>query len=163
MHSRVVATVATILTAVALVACGEPEVDVVLPERPAGEHVLDEAGVLDKGQLHNRLMEVAAQGLDIVALTFETEQASCGEAFRAGTQFVALWDADVAIVAVAHPGDFTASDQPRTRCLGVQPRDTRDVPGDLRERIAEELVPPLTAQNDWTGAFLVAIDALAAR
>ena len=143
-----------------LVACGEPAVDLTLPERPPGEHVLDEAGILDKGQLHDRLSQLEQSGMDVVALTFETEQASCGEAFRAGSLFVQRWDADVALVAVAKPGDFTATEDSRVRCLGVQPRDTRAVPGDLRERIAEELVPPFAAENDWTGAFIVAIDAL---
>ena len=151
-----------VLAVAALVACGEPQPDVTLPERPAGEHVLDEAGILDKGQLHDRLSQLEQSGLDVVALTFETEQASCGEAFRAGALFVQRWDADVAVVAVAEPGDFAATEEPRERCLGVQPRDTRAVPGDLRERIADELVPPFAAENDWTGAFTVAVDALAA-
>lgn len=153
--------VALALALLGLVACGEPAVDLTLPDRPPGEHVLDEAGVLDKGQLHDRLTTLRADGLDIVALTFETEQASCGEAFRAGTLFVQRWEADVAVVAVAEPGDFTSTEESRVRCLGVQPRDTRAVPADVRERIAEELVPPLTAENDWTGAFAVAIDTLA--
>lgn len=149
------------LVAAGLVACGEPPVDLALPERPAGEHVLDEAGILDKGQLHDRLLQLEANGLDVVALTFETEQASCGEAFRAGTLFVQRWEADIAVVAVAEPGDFASTDESRVRCLGVQPRDTRAVPADVREQIAEELVPPFAAENDWTGAFSVAIDRLA--
>lgn len=151
------------LVATALIACGEPSVDLTLPERPAGEYVLDQAGVLDKGQLHDRLSQLDQGGLDIVALTFETEQASCGEAFRAGTLFVQRWDADIAVVAVARPGDFTSTDESRVRCLGVQPRDARAVPGDVRERIAEEIVPPLAAENDWTAAFMAAIDELAER
>lgn len=145
-----------------LAACGEPEPDLTLPERPHGQHILDEAGVLDKGQLHDRLSEIGQMDYDIVALTFETEQASCGEAFRAGALFVERWDADVAIVAVAKPGDFTSDEESRVRCLGVQPRGGGGppVPGDVREQIAEELVPPFAAENDWTGAFAVAIDAL---
>jgi len=148
---------------VSLAACGEPAVDLSLPAREEGAQVADLAGVLDAGQVQSRLEEVADAGTDIVALTYETEQASCGEAFRAGAQFVTAWDADIAVVAVARPGDFDATGDDRVRCLGVQPRDQRSVGGDLRERIAEELVPPLAAENDWTGAFTTAIDALAAR
>jgi hypothetical protein len=150
-----------LLLAAALVACGEPEPDLTLPDRPEGEHVLDEAGVLDKGQLHDRLSQLSSDGLDIIALTFETDQAGCGEAFRAAGLFVQRWSADIAVVAVAKPGDFTSTEDSRVRCLGVQPRDTRAVPADVREEIAEELVPPLAAENDWTGAFTVAIDRLA--
>lgn len=149
------------LAAAGLMACGEPAVDLTLPDRPAGEHVLDEAGILDKGQLHDRLSQLEASGLDIVVLTFETGQASCGEAFRAGSLFVQRWDADIAVVAVAKPGDFSSTDDSRVRCLGVQPADTRSVPADVREQIAEELVPPYAADNDWTAAFTVAIDTLA--
>lgn len=143
-----------------LVSCGEPPVDVSFPEREADQHVLDQAGILDADALESRLAEVAADGSDIVALTYETEQASCGEAFRAAREFVRTWDADIALVAVARPGDFTSDDEQRQRCLGVQPLDDRAIPGSLRERIAEELVPPKAAANDWDAAFEVAVDAL---
>ena len=145
---------------VLLVSCGEPPVDVTIPERDADQHVLDRADILDVDALEARLADVAADGTDVVALTYETEQASCGEAFRAARQFVRRWDADVALVAVARPGDFASKDEQRQRCLGVQPLDDRAVPGALRERIAEELVPPKAAANDWDGAFGVAVDAL---
>lgn len=148
------------LTLVALVACGEPEPDLVIPERDPGQHILDQAGVLDTSQLHDRLSQVNQRDdYDIVALTFETEQANCGEAFRAGALFVERWDADIAIVAVAKPGDFTSEQETRVRCVGVQPAGN-PVPaeGVLRERIAEEVVPPFAAENDWTGAFSAAVD-----
>ncbi len=145
---------------VLLVACGEPPVDVAVPEREQGQHVLDNAGILDEARLEARLADVASGGPDIVALTYETEQASCGEAFRAAREFVRTWNADVAVVAVARPGDFTSDDQGRERCVGVQPLQDRAVPGSLRERIAEELVPPKASANDWDGAFEVAVDAL---
>ena len=146
-----------------LAACGEPPIDVTLPERRPGEHVVDQAGVFSDDQrtdLHQRLSQLAESGTDIVALTFETEAANCGEAYRAAKRFVQSWEADIAVVAVAAPGDFTATGGNRKRCLGVQPRNDRAVPGALREQIAEELVPPKAAENDWAGAFDVAVDAL---
>ena len=151
---------ALLVFAVVLAACGEPAVDVELADREPGQHVDDQAGILDADALQERLAEAEQDGLDIVALTYESEQANCGEAYRAAREFVRTWEADVALVAVAEPGDFTATEQTRQRCLGVQPLDDRGVPGDLRERIAEELVPPKAADNDWDGAFAVAVDAL---
>lgn len=161
MRSVVTAVVAAVLV---LAACGEPEPDVTLPERTDGAHVADQAEILDaadRADLERRLAEIAADGPDIVALTYETQQANCGEAYRAAKRFVERWDADVALVAVAAPGDFESTEATRERCLGVQPRDDRAVPGGLREEIAETLVPPKTAGNDWHGAFVVAADALA--
>lgn len=149
-----------LLGIVLVVSCGEPPVDVSFPEREAEQHVLDQAGILDADALEARLAEVAGEGLDIVALTYETQQASCGEAFRAAREFVRTWDADIALVAVARPGDFGSTDEQRQRCLGVQPLDDRAIPGALRERIAEELVPPKASANDWDAAFDVAVDAL---
>ena len=151
-----------LLVAVVLFAgCGEPAVDVSLPPREQGQQVLDQAGILDGADIAQRLEGLREGGLDVVALTYESEQAGCGEAFRAGGEIVRIWDVDVAVVAVAEPGDFVAEAAPRQRCLGVRPRDTELVPGGVRERIAEQLVPPIAARNDWTGAFLVAIDAIA--
>ncbi|MBA2529853.1 MAG: hypothetical protein H0V19_07835 [Euzebyales bacterium] len=144
-----------------LLGCGEPPVDVAIPAREPGEHVLDQAGILAGSALPERLEALAADGLDVVALTYETEQAGCGEAFRAGGELTAAWDADVALVAVARPGDFEASGQARQRCLGVRPRDERAVPGALRQRIAEEIVPRFARRNDWRGAFEMAADVLA--
>ncbi len=154
---RWVAAAALVLAA----ACGEPQVQAEIPPRDDGRHVLDQAGVLDVQALEERLRELAEHGQDIVVLTYETDAANCGEAFRAGREFVGTWDADVALVAVAKPGHFASSDPQRQRCLGVQPRDDRAIPGSLRERIAEELVPPKASANDWDGAFGVAVDALA--
>ena len=145
------------------VACGEPAVDVDVPARGPQQHVEDQAGILDAAALEDRLATLAQDGPDVVALTYETPQASCGEAFRAARQFVADWDADIAIVAVARPGEFTATAQDRQRCVGVQPRADRALGADLRERIAEELVPPFAADNDWDGAFAAAVEALAAQ
>lgn len=162
MRSALLGVVLALLTA----ACGEPAPDISLPPREGDSRIADEAGVLsaaEREQLQARLDEVAADGQDIVALTYETEQANCGEAYRAAKQFVERWEADVALVAVAAPGDFASTESTRQRCLGVQPRDDRAVPGGLREEIAEVLVPPKAADNDWYGAFSVAVDALASQ
>lgn len=140
-------------------ACGEPPIDVAIRERVGDERVLDEAGILDAAALEQHL---AGHGVDVVALAYETPQASCGEAFRAGAAFVRAWEADVAIVAVARPGDFTSDEETRVRCLGLTPLDDRAISADVRERIAEVIVPPITATNDWTRAFTAAADALAA-
>lgn len=145
---------------VVLAGCGEPPIDVDLPQRAGGEHVADLAGILDAQALDARLAAAAQDGTDIVALTYESEHAGCGEAYRAAQEFVAAWDADVALVAVAQPGDFTSEDDGRERCFGLQPLAEGDVPGGLRERIAEQLVPAETADNDWDGAFAIAVDTL---
>lgn len=144
--------------AVLLAACGEPAVDVTIPEREPEQQVADLAGILDAGALEERLGGLDDK--DIVVLTYETDQASCGEAFRAAGEFVRAWEADIALVAVARPGDFASDDEQRQRCLGVQPLDDRSVPGALREQIAEELIPPKAAVNDWDGAFGAAVEAL---
>lgn len=146
-----------LLGLVLLAACGEPAVDVAIPAREPSQHVLDLADVLDDDALERRL---AALDVDVVALTYETEQASCGEAFRAGRELVAAWDADVAIVAVAAPGDFTSTAADRERCLGVQ-AGAAVVSGGVREQIAEEVAPPLAGENDWQGAFDAAVEELA--
>lgn len=143
-----------------LTGCGEPAIDVDLPQRAGDERVADLAGILDADALEARLAEAAQDGMDIVALTYETEQAGCGEAYRAAQEFVAAWEADVALVAVARPGDFTSEEEERERCFGLQPAAGNDVAGGLRELIAEELVPEESADNDWNGAFGVAVDAL---
>ena len=153
-----------LLLVVLMTACGEPAVDVEISAREERQHVLDQAGILDAEALEQRLDTAQEDaGLDIVALTYESEQANCGEAYRAAREFVRTWEADVALVAVADPGDFTSTEQTRQRCLGVQPLDDRGIPGDLREQIAEELVPPKAADNDWDGAFAVAVEALVER
>lgn len=156
MRSLLLVVAATL----ALTACGEPEVDVVLPEREDGQHVADLAEILDDEVAATVALVEEMEDLDIAVLTYETPQASCGEAFRAGNELVDAWDADVAVVLVARPGDFTSTDDNRERCLGVQPRDDDLVDGDLREQIAEEIVPPLAAGNDWDGAVLAAVSAM---
>jgi hypothetical protein len=150
-----------VIAALLITACGEPAVGVDLPEREGGQHAADLAQILDVDQLEQSLTQAeAAEGLDIVALTYETEEASCGEAVRPAREFVRSWDADIAVVAVARPGDFTSDAEQRQRCLGVQPLDDRAVPGSVREEIAEELVPPRSRVNDWDGAFAVAVETL---
>jgi hypothetical protein len=148
-----------LLCAVLLTACGEPALDVDFPPRDG--HVADLAGILDTDALNARLEEIAADGLDVVALTYTTEQANCGEAFRAGLAFATEWEADVAVVAVARPGDFQSTEDDRVRCLGLRPVDDFAVSRTVREDIAEVLVPPIAADNDWDQAFVVAADRLA--
>ena len=148
-----------LLLLLALTACGEPDVDVSIPERDG--HVLDLAGILQTDDLETRLEALRERGLDVVALTYETPQANCGEAFRAGLELVTDWSADVAVVAVARPGDFASTSDDRERCLGLRPLDDFDVGRGLREEIAEQLVPPIAADNQWDQAFDVAITRLA--
>ena len=149
----------TLALALLLGGCGEPDLAVELPERDG--HVADLADVLDDAPLETRLGELEAQGLDVVVLTYTTEIANCGEAFRAGGELVSDWDADVAIVAVARPGDFTSTAEQRERCLGLRPQDEFAVSGGLREEIAEGIVPPIAAENRWDDAITAAVDRLA--
>lgn len=143
----------------ASVACSEPATDVTIPARTG--HVADLAGILDVQALEAQLARIEAAGLDVVALTYETDQANCGEAFRAGLEMVTAWEADVALVAVARPGDFSSTADDRERCLGLRPLDDFAVGRGLREEVAEVLVPPLAADNRWADAFAVAADTLA--
>lgn len=156
MFRRLVA----LLLAMIAVGCGEPPIDVEIPARVDGASIEDQAGILDVEAVEQTIARAADGGIDVVALTYETEQAGCGEAYRAATEFVAAWEADVALVAVARPGDFASDADGRQRCVGIQPRDQRGLPADLRERIAEEIVPPIAARNDWTGVFNAAIEAV---
>lgn len=142
-----------------LTACSEPAVDVAIPGRQG--HVADLAGILDSQALEAQLTQIAEQGLDIVALTYTTPQANCGEAFRAGGKIVAQWQADVALVAVARPGDFASTAADRQRCLGLRPLDDFSVGRGLREEVTEVLVPPLATSNEWDQAFAVAAATLA--
>lgn len=155
MRRVVVLVVATL----ALAGCGEPDVDLELPAREAGQQVLDTAGILSGSEVAERLSELAEAGLDVVAVTYETPQASLGENRRAGSLVVEEWGADIALVAVAVPGDFSSTDaDSRRRFFGLEPADTFAVPGGLRERIAEERAPPLAEANDWAAVFTMAID-----
>lgn len=159
MPSAVVA----VLCAALLVACGEPDVDLDVPQRQEGQVLLDEAGILEGTDVDARLRDLAEEGLDVVAVTYETPQASLGETRRAGQLVLEEWDADIALVAVARPGDFTATDpDDRERFFGLESADHFAVPRGLRERIAEEQAPPLAAANDWEGVFSMAVDELEA-
>jgi len=163
MRARRRRLLAAAVAVAVLAGCGgEPEVDLDLPARAEGQQVADLAGILEGSDIADRLEQLRAEGLDVVAVTYETEQASCGEAYRAGSEVVRAWDADIAVVAVARPGDFTSTETAsRERCLGVQPASEGVLSGDVREEIAEGLVPPLAADNDWVGAFRVAVDRIA--
>jgi hypothetical protein len=145
----------------ALVSCGEPAIDLEIPERADGQSVLDQAGILEGSDVAETLDGLQDAGLDVVALTYETPQATCGEAYRAGGELIEAWDVDVAVVAVARPGEFTSTDDDRRRCIGVRPQDEATVSGSLRERIAEEIVVEPAGRNDWPEAFRAAIRALA--
>lgn len=150
---------AAVAAALLLVAC-EPAVDLEIPERAAGQVLLDQAGILDP-RVEERLRAAGEGGRDVVALTYETEQATRGEATRAGRALLEAWDADIALVAVARPGDFASTDPDRReRVFGLEAADTYAVPRDLREQIVETLAPPIAGDNDWPGVFLLAVDEL---
>lgn len=152
-----------VLCAALLVACGEPAVDLDVPERRAGQVVLDQAGILEDTDVDARLRDLAAEGVDVVAVTYETPQAGLGESRRAGQLVLEEWGADIALVAVARPGDFTSSDAgDRVRYFGLESADHFAVPRGVRERIAEELAPPLAGDNDWQAVFEMAVDELEA-
>lgn len=154
---RVVALVLVALLAAA--GCGEPAVDLTVPDRDPGQHVLDRAGVLDGSDITERLAALAEAGLDVVAVTYETPRAGLGESRRAGQLVLDRWGADIALVAVAAEGDFTSTDaQTRRRYFGLEPADAFAVPRGLRERIAEERAPALAEANDWPAVFAMAID-----
>jgi hypothetical protein len=149
-----------LVAAVLLAACGEPSVDLDVPDRPAGAQVLDEVGLLDGTDAADRLADFADDDLDAIAVVYETDQANAGEARRAGQQVLDEWDADIALVAVAQPGDFESTDADRSRFFGLESTDTFALPRGLRERVVEDVVPPLAADNEWPDAFEAAIDAL---
>lgn len=148
------------MAALALAGCGEPEVDVELPARADAAPVADLAGVLGP-EVAERLERLRARsGYDVVALTFESDRASLGEAQRGGERLLEEWGADVALTAVGFPGDFAETDaDDRRRYFGVE-ADRFAVTRGLRDQIVEVAVPPPAADNDWTGAFLAAIDVL---
>jgi hypothetical protein len=161
MRRRLAATVAAV--ALALVACGEPPVPLDIPERGAGQSVLDLAGVLDDDDpdLTRALAALRRLGWDPVLIAFEAQGANMGLADRAGRKVLETWKADIALVAVAEPEHFTRWDGDRERFFGLFAREVREVPRDIRERIVEQLVPPMAADNDWTGAFALALRELA--
>lgn len=161
MRKRLAAAVA-VLTLV-LSACGEPPVPLNVPERDFAQAVLDEAGIIDEDDraLQLALFELRQLGWDPVLVAFEAADANMGLADRAGRKVLDAWGAEVALVAVADPGHFTRRGADRERFFGLFARDVREVPRDVRERIAEQLVPPVAARNDWTGAFALALRELA--
>lgn len=142
--------------ALTLTACGEPPLAIDLPARDG--HVTDLAGILDAEAIEAALADYAADGVDIVVLTYTTEGANCGEAFRAGREVVAAWDADVAMVAVAEPDGF--ADVDAERCAGVQPRDDFALGRGTREEITEVLWPPLIEDNAWSEVVAVGAEEL---
>lgn len=161
MRAEVRTLVACVLAALVLAACGEPEVDLDVPDRAEGQRLLDVADVMDDSVEEALAQAAAATDLDIVALAFEDERASLGQADRGGSTLLAAWDADVVVVVVGFPGDLTADDpEARARYFGVY-GDRFDVPRSVREQINDEVVAPLAADNDWTGAFTAAAETLA--
>ena len=155
--TRLPALLLTVALALVVSACGEPPIAFDIPARD-GRQVLDDAGILDRDALEAALVEHAEAGVDIVALTYTVEGANCGEAFRAGREFVQAWEADVAIVAVAEPGDFEDADG--ERCVGLAPLDDFELGRGTREEISEVIWPPLIADNAWVEIFDVAADEL---
>lgn len=147
----------TIALMVLATACGEPPIAIDIPERD-GRQVLDLDGLLEVELIEPRLAGYAAEGVDIVALVYTTPDASCGEAFRAGQQFVEAWQADVALVAVAEPGGF--HDLDAERCVGLQPLNTFDVGRGTREEISEVIWPDLIDDNAWDEVFLIGAEEL---
>lgn len=151
------AVTAALGLALLLAGCGEEDPDLDLGERGDEQVIADQAGILDAS------VEDALRGIedwDVVAVAYETPQANAGEAHRAGEAVVEAWDADVALVSVAAPGDFTSTEDDRRRFFGATPADVRAVPGGLREELAEEVVPPHAADNDWPAAFVAAAERL---
>ena len=161
LRGVLVAGACLLAAALLLGGCGEPDVDLEPAERTAGEHLLDEVGVVDDA-VDARLADLSAEtGFDVIALAYEDERASLGQADRAGRELLEAWDADIVLVAVAFPGHFEEPDpDARQRFFGVTATDRFAVGRDLRERIVEDAVPGPAADNDWTGAFMAAIAVL---
>lgn len=148
-----------------LTACGEPPVELEIPARQDGQRVYDPAGLLTEEVAAAAQRAADATGLDVVGLAFESAEAGRGEATRAARALVAAWDVDLVVVAVARPGDFSSTEtergpEQRLRFFGVEPADTYEVPGDLREAVVAE-VTSLAEQNRWPAAFVAALDRLA--
>jgi hypothetical protein len=151
-----------LLLCLASTACGEPPVAFDPPPRGPGQQLLDDAQILDAA-IEERLREVStATGSDVVGLTFTDERTSMGQADRGGKLLLDAWDADVVLVAVAAPGDFTSVEPDRRRFFGVFAADRFSVSRDLRERIIFDRVQLLAAENEWIPAFSAALDELEA-
>lgn len=160
MRRRLAAAVAVMAL---MTACGEPAVPLEVPQRDFDQVVLDTARILDEEdrELQVALGELRHQGWDPVLVTFQAEGANMGMADRAGRKVIDAWGADLAIVAVAEPGDFDSEAEDRERFFGLFARNVRDIPRGLRERIVEELIPPVARGNDWMEVFKVAVTELA--
>jgi len=145
-----------------IAACGEPAVDLAVPERAEGQRLFDEVGALDEGTVSGALDDAAAvSGLDVVGLVFEDDDVSAGQADRGGRELLDAWGGDVVLVAVAAPGDFTSDDEDRERFFGVYGSDRFEIPRSLREDIIDNYMTPLAAENAWTEGFQAAAEALA--
>jgi hypothetical protein len=156
------ALLAVVAAVLLLVGCGEPPVDLDVPRRGADQHVLDEAGILD-ASIEERLAELSEDsGYDVVALAFTDDRSSLGQADRGGRMLLREWGADIVLVAVARPDDFTSTAEDRSRFFGVFSADRFDVSRDLRERIIFDAVQRLAAENEWTQAFHAGIAELEA-
>lgn len=155
---------AVLLTVALLSGCsGEPAVPLDVPARQPGQVLFDRASILDANDSHllEALDALQAQGWDVALVTFESAEANLGMADRAGKKVIDAWGVDLALVAVAAPGDFASTSSTRRRYFGLTARNIRSVSPSLRERIAEELVPQLAAKNQWTQGFTLALTELA--
>ncbi len=158
---RVLLPIAVLAVAVlVVVSARDPEPDLDPPVRAEGQVVADLAGVLGD-EVQAELQDLADAGWDVVALTYETEQANQGEAQRGGLRLLEAWDADVVLVAVARPGHFQRTDAERRRFFGVAVPDAFVIPGSLREEVTEQVIPPYAADNEWPEGFVAAAEALA--
>ena len=163
-HALASVSAVALLTVALLSGCvGEPAVPLDVPARQPGQALFDEAGILDadNASLVAALEALQAQGWDVALVTFESVDANLGMADRAGRKVIDAWGVDLALVAVAAPGDFASTSSTRRRYFGLTARTIRSVSPSLRERIAEELVPRLAAKNQWTQAFTLALTELA--
>ncbi|MFO8075420.1 MAG: hypothetical protein ACQETV_06510 [Actinomycetota bacterium] len=139
----------------------EPEADLDPPPRGPDDVVLDPAGILDE-RVATAFSELAAHGWDAVALAYESPQAGEGEAQRGGRLLREAWQADLVVVAVARPGEFTSGRGDRRRAVGVAAESARSVPPALREDVAEEAMADPAGRDAWSEAFVAAAERLAA-
>ena len=152
--------VAAAVLAVLLLA-REPDADLDPPPRGPDDVVLDEAGVLDE-TVAAAFAELAGHGWDAVALAYESPQAGEGEAQRGGRLLREAWEADVVVVAVARPGEFTGAQGDRRRAVGIDAKSARVVPPALREAVAEEAMAEPAGRDAWSEAFVAAAERLRA-
>lgn len=150
-----------VLVVMLIAACGEPAVDVDIPDRGEGQRLFDEPGVVDEAAVADALDQASADsGLDVVGMVFEDDHINAGQADRGGRELLDAWDADVVLVAVAAPGDFDSADDERERFFGVYASDRFEIPRSLREEIIDEYMTPYAQDNAWTEGFVTSADAL---